>query len=180
MVGKVRLALTPLVNHWWNVPLYVNSRGLTTSAIPYGKGAFEIQFDFLRHILEIQTCDARAREIALKPRSVAEFYREFMKALASLDIRVKIWPMPVEIPNPIRFDQDTVHASYDPEYANRFWRALVSTEAVLHEFRARFVGKVESRAFLLGKFRLGGHAILRPSCPRTSWSGFHDARGVFA
>jgi len=154
MAGKVRLALTPLVNHWWNVPLYVNSRGLTTSAIPYGKGAFEIQFDFLKHILEIQTCDAQTREIALKPRSIAEFYREFMKALASLDIRVKIWPMPVEIPNPIRFDQDTVHASYDPEYANRFWRALVSTEAVLQEFRARFIGKVSPVHFFWGSFDL--------------------------
>ncbi|HEV2616423.1 MAG TPA: DUF5996 family protein [Candidatus Acidoferrales bacterium] len=154
MAGKVRLALTPLVNHWWNVPLYVNGRGLTTSAIPYGKGAFEIQFDFLRHILEIQTCDAEARTIELKPCSVADFYREFMKALASLGIRVKIWPMPVEIPNPVRFDQDTVHASYDPEYANRFWRALVSVEAVLQEFRARFIGKVSPVHFFWGSFDL--------------------------
>ncbi|HEV2222269.1 MAG TPA: DUF5996 family protein [Candidatus Acidoferrales bacterium] len=154
MAGKVRLALTPLVNHWWNVPLYVNSRGLTTSAIPYGKGAFEIQFDFLRHILEIQTCDAQTRIIELRPRSVADFYREFMKALASLDISVKIWSMPVEIPDPIRFDLDTVHASYDPDYANRFWRVLMSTEAVLQEFRARFIGKSSPVHFFWGSFDL--------------------------
>ena len=154
MAGKVRLALTPLVNHWWNVPLYVNSRGLTTSAIPYGKGSFEIQFDFLQHILEIQTCDGQSRKIELKPRSVAEFYREFMKALASLGIRVKIWPVPVEIPNPIRFDQDNVHASYDPNYANRFWRALVSTEAVMQEFRAQFIGKSSPVHFFWGSFDL--------------------------
>ena len=128
MAGKVRLALTPLVNHWWNVPLYVNSRGLTTSAIPYGKGAFEIQFDFLQHILEIKTCDAQVREIALKPRSVADFYREFMKALASLDIHVKIWPMPVEIPDPIRFEQDlsdSLTLSDSLRYANYGFAYLV-------------------------------------------------------
>ncbi|HKV28462.1 MAG TPA: DUF5996 family protein, partial [Candidatus Acidoferrales bacterium] len=162
MAGKVRLALTPLVNHWWNTTLYVNSRGLSTSAIPYGKGDFEIQFDFLQHILEIQTCDGQLREIELKPRSVADFYREFMQALASLGIRVKIWPMPMEIPNPIRFDQDTVHASYDPDYANRFWRALVSADAVLQEFRARFIGKVSPVHFFWGSFdlavtRFSGH-----------------------
>ena len=154
IAGKVRLALTPLVNHWWNTTLYVNSRGLTTSAIPCGKCDVEIQFDFLKHILEIQTSDARYRKMELAPRSVADFYREFMGALASLGIRVKIWPMPVEIPNPIRFDQDKVHASYDPEYANRFWRVLASADIVFNQFRAGFIGKCSPVHFFWGSFDL--------------------------
>jgi len=154
MAGKVRLALAPSVNHWWQVPLYVNSRGLTTSAIPVDGGAFEIQFDFLRHVLEIQSCDGPIRTLALAPRSVADFYHEFMDALASLGIRVKIWPMPVEIPNPMRFDEDRVHASYDPEYANRFWRALVSADSVFEEFRGRFIGKSSPVHFFWGSFDL--------------------------
>ncbi len=154
MAGKVRLALAPSVNHWWQVPLYVNSRGLTTSAIPVDGGAFEIQFDFLRHVLEVQSCDGPIRTLALAPRSVTDFYREFMDALASLGIRVKIWPMPVEIPNPIRFDEDRVHASYDPEYANRFWRALISADSVFEEFRGRFIGKSSPVHFFWGSFDL--------------------------
>lgn len=154
MAGKVRLALTPRVNHWWNTTLYVNSRGLTTSSIPYGERTFEIQIDFLNHVLEIQVCDGQYRKMALAPRSVADFYREFMDTLASLGIRVKIWPMPVEIPNPIRFDEDRVHASYDPAYANRFWRVLVSVDAVFQEFRARFIGKSSPVHFFWGSFDL--------------------------
>jgi Family of unknown function (DUF5996) len=152
MAGKVRLALSPHVNHWWQVPLYVNSRGLTTSPIPSNSGAFEIQFDFLKHVLEIHTCDGDSRTVPLAPRSVADFYREFMAALGSLRIRVKIWPMPVEIPNPIRFDDDRVHASYDPEFAHRFWRVLVSVDSVLKEFRSRFIGKVSPVHFFWGSF----------------------------
>ena len=152
IVGKVRLALTPRVNHWWNVPLYVNSRGLTTSAIPYGSGSLEIQFDFLKHFLEMQACDGAFAAIPLAPRPVADFYREFFAALASIGVHVKIWPMPVEIPNPIRFDQDRTHASYDPEFAHRFWRALVSVDSVLNEFRARFIGKSSPVHFFWGSF----------------------------
>lgn len=154
MAGKVRLALAPLVNHWWSVVLYVNSRGLTTSAIPYEDRAFEIQFDFLKHVLEIKVCDGAVRTLALAPRSVADFYREFMDALASLGIRVKIWPMPVEIPNPIRFDEDRVHASYDAEAAHRFWRALVSVNSIFNEFRSRFIGKSSPVHFFWGSFDL--------------------------
>ena len=154
IAGKVRLALAPRVNHWWSVVLYVNSCGLTTSAIPYEDRAFEIQFDFLKHVLEINVCDGSNRTLALAPRSVADFYREFMDALASLGIRVKIWPMPVEILNPIRFDEDRVHASYDPEYANRFWRSLVSVDAVFNEFRSRFIGKSSPVHFFWGSFDL--------------------------
>jgi Family of unknown function (DUF5996) len=154
MAGKVRLALAPLVNHWWSVALYVNSRGLTTSAIPYEDRAFEVQFDFLKHVLEIKVCDGAVRTLALAPRSVADFYREFMDALTSLGLRVKIWPMPVEIPNPIRFDEDRVHASYDAEAAHRFWRALVSVNSIFNEFRSRFIGKSSPVHFFWGSFDL--------------------------
>jgi hypothetical protein len=154
MAGKVRMALTPHINHWWEVTLYVNSRGLTTSPIPYEAGSFEIQFDFLKHILEIHTCDGATAVLDLAPRAVADFYADFMNALRSLGIRVKIWPMPVEIPNPIRFDQDRVHASYDPEYVHRFWRALVSADAVFKEFRSRFIGKSSPVHFFWGSFDL--------------------------
>ena len=120
IVGKVRLGLSPRINHWWEVPLYVSATGLTTSAIPYPGGIFDVEFDFIHHQLLIKTNHDTAATLALKSRSVADFYREFMAALASLGIAVKIWRMPVEIANPIAFDEDTQHASYDPEYANRF------------------------------------------------------------
>src|SRR5581483_8267816 len=152
IVGKVRLALTPLMNHWWEVPLYVSAAGLTTSAIPYEGEAFEIEFDFIHHQLLIRTTRDAKKQLALEPRSVADFYQEFMSALKSLGIDVKIWTMPVEIPNPIRFDQDTQHASYDPEYANRFWRILVSLEKVFLEFRSRFIGKNSPVHFFWGSF----------------------------
>lgn len=154
IVGKVRLALSPKTNHWWGVTLYVNSAGLTTSAIPYGGGAFEIQFDFIRHQLIIQTSKGATRTLPLAPRSVADFYREFMAALASLGIEVTIWRMPVEIPDPIPFDEDTRHASYDAEYANRFWRILVCCDAVFNEFRAAFIGKASPVHFFWGSFDL--------------------------
>jgi hypothetical protein len=154
IVGKVRLALTPNINHWWGVPLYVNPFGLTTSAIPYGGGNFEVQFDFIHHQLVIRTSSDSILSMALTPRSVADFYREFMAALASLGIAVKIWKMPVEIPDPIPFDRDTKHASYDAEYANRFWRALACCEAVFTEFRAGFIGKASPVHFFWGSFDL--------------------------
>lgn len=154
IVGKVRLALTPHLNHWWEVPLYVNAVGLTTSVIPYQGEAFEIEFDFLHHNLLIRTSRGADQRVPLRPRSVADFYREFMAALHSAGIQVKIWPMPVEIPNPIRFDQDTQHASYDPEYANRLWRILVAIEKVFLEFRCRFVGKCSPVHFFWGSFDL--------------------------
>ncbi len=123
IVGKVRLAQTPLVNHWWNVPLYVSARGLTTTAMPYKQISFEMEFDFLEHLLLINCSDGGAATVELKPKSVAVFYQEVMAALAQLGIEVRIWKMPVEIPDPIPFDEDHQHASYDPEYANRFWRS---------------------------------------------------------
>ena len=154
IVGKVRLDLCPPVNHWWEVPLYVSARGLTTSPIPYGKGVFETQFDFIDHRLNVTTSAGETKSIRLEPRTVADFYADFMALLKSLDIEAKIWRMPVEIPNPIRFDQDRVHGSYDPEYAHAFWRILVSVDAIFKEFRARFIGKVSPVHFFWGSFDL--------------------------
>ncbi len=161
IVGKVRLALSPLINHWWEVPLYISARGLTTSAIPYQRGIFEVEFDFLDHNLVIQTSEGSSKTIPLAPRSVADFYKEFMAALGSLGIEVKIWHMPVEIPNPIAFDRDTQHASYDREYVTRFWRILLLVDTIFEEFRSRLHRQEQPGAFLLGKFRPGGHALFR-------------------
>jgi hypothetical protein len=152
IVGKVRLALSPRVNHWWEVPLYVSARGLTTSPIPYERGTFEIEFDFIDHKLDIVTTGGEISSLTLVPQSVADFYAKFMEMLHSLHINTRIWKMPVEVPNPIRFDQDRTHASYDPEYAHRFWRILVTVDSVFKEFRARFVGKVSPVHFFWGSF----------------------------
>src|SRR5207302_9419779 len=154
MVGKVRLKLAPLINHWWNVPLYVTARGLTTSRIPYGQRAFELWFDFLRHELVLETSDGIIKTLPLAPRSVAEFYGEFMEMLGSAGINVKIWRMPVEIPNPIAFDQDRVHGSYDAEAVERLWRILLSVDAVFGEFRSKFIGKCSPVHFFWGSFDL--------------------------
>jgi Family of unknown function (DUF5996) len=154
IVGKVRLALSPLINHWWEVALYVNARGLTTSAIPYGDGIFEVQFDFIDHKLDLQTSWGSSKSLPLKPQSVADFYTAFMSALRSLGIEVKIWTMPSEVPNPVRFENDTQHASYDPEYAHRFWRILILCGNVFQEFRAGFIGKDSPVHFFWGSFDL--------------------------
>ena len=154
MVGKLRLALSPRQNHWWEVPLYVSARGLTTSAIPYAFGNFECEFDFISHLLRFTTDRNEAKTMALAPRTVADFYREFQSTLGALSVDTKIWPMPVEVPNPIRFDQDTTHASYDPVYAHRFWRALSTIDALCKEFRARFIGKASPVHFFWGSFDL--------------------------
>jgi hypothetical protein len=154
MVGKVRLKLTPLINHWWNVPLYITARGLTTSRIPYGQRAFELWFDFLKHELVLETSDGIIKTLPLAPRSVAEFYGEFMGMLESAGIHVKIWRMPVEIPNPIAFDQDRVHSSYDPRAVEILWRILLSVDAVFSQFRSGFIGKCSPVHFFWGSFDL--------------------------
>jgi len=154
IVGKVRMSLTPLVNHWWNVPLYVTSRGLTTSYIPYGDRSFELWFDFIAHQLILQTNDGVMKTLKLEPRSVAEFYHECMTMLRSADIEAKIWPVPVEIPDPIPFGQDSKHCSYDPDSANRFWRILLSVDAVFQRFRSGFIGKCSPVHFFWGSFDL--------------------------
>ncbi|HEX4003880.1 MAG TPA: DUF5996 family protein [Candidatus Acidoferrales bacterium] len=152
MVGKVTLALIPNVNHCWAVALHVTPRGLVTLPVPYPRGVFTMEFDFIDHVLRFATSRGETKTMALAPRTVADFYREFMTILAALRINARIWPMPVEIANPIRFDQDTQHASYDPAYANRCWRILTSVTAVCEEFRARFIGKASPVHFFWGSF----------------------------
>ena len=154
VVGKVRLAQTPVVNHWWNVPLYVTPRGLTTSAMPYGARSFQIDFDFVGHELVVGDDAGRVEKLALRRRTVADFYRELMQSLARLDLGVRIWTTPVEIPDPIPFEQDTQHAEYDPEHAQRFWRVLLQTSKVFEQFRARFLGKCSPVHFFWGSFDL--------------------------
>src|SRR6267142_789411 len=187
VVGKIRLEQTPLVNHRWNVPLYVSARGLTTSAMPYGDRIFEIEFDFIDHLLLIKCSDGAAKTLVLRPQSVADFYAEVMSALRELGIEIKIWTMPVEIPDPIRFEEDTVHAAYDAEYANRFWRALVKMDDVFKEFRARFIGKVSPVHFFWGSFapeREGADLITREAYSHEVishgwWPGNKDMEAAF-
>ena len=152
MVGKVRLALAPLVNHWWNVAFYVTPRGLTTSTIHYRDKAFEIQFDFIKHQLLINCDNGATAAISLVPCSVADFYRRFQTTLGELGIEVKIWPVPCEVENPIRFDQDFQNNSYDGEFSNRLWRILLQTDKVFNEFRSRFIGKCSPVHFFWGSF----------------------------
>ena len=154
IVGKVRLVLTPLENQWWNSALYVNARGLTTSPIAYDGGAFEMEFDFISHRLELRISSGREDSIALAPKSVAAFYREVFAMLGSAGIKVHINPMPQELPNPIPLDQDETHASYDREYAHRWWRILLACDGVFREFRAHFVGKASPVHFFWGSFDL--------------------------
>jgi hypothetical protein len=152
VVGKIRLVHTPTVNHWWNVPLYLTSRGLTTSLIPHPAGGFQIDFDFLDHQLKIQTCAGAIETIALEPKSVADFHAEVMGRLRSLGLETHIWTMPVEIPDAIPFDQDRIHAAYDAAYANRFWRILLQVDRLMKRFRAPFLGKVSPVHFFWGSF----------------------------
>ena len=154
IVGKVRLAQAPMINHWWQVPLYVTARGLTTSPIPHGARTFQIDFDFVDHRLILQTSDGAIGGFALRPRSVAEFYAEMMGLLRSLGLEVRIWTMPVEIARPIPFEADDEHRAYDPDSVQRFWRVLVQADRVLTEFRARFRGKVSPVHFFWGSFDL--------------------------
>ena len=154
IVGKIRLALAPPVNHWWQVPLYLTSRGLTTSPMPYGRSTFQIDFDFIDHVLRIDTSDGRRETLPLRPCSVADFYAEIIGRLRALGLELRIWPVPVEIADPIPFAQDRVHASYDPDAANRFWRALAQIDQVFLAFRARYIGKASPVHFFWGSFDL--------------------------
>ena len=142
IVGKIRLALTPPINHCWNVTLYPTARGLTTSPMPHGNLMLEIDFDFIDHTLGVETSAGSRQNFPLKPMTVAEFYQRLMNALEELAVPVRIWPTPCEIADPIRFDRDTVHGSYDAEFVQRFWRILLQTTRVFTVFRARFRGKV--------------------------------------
>jgi hypothetical protein len=141
-VGKVRLALTPAINHCWNVTLYPTARGVTTLPMWHGTRCVQIDFDFVDQVLAVETGEGGREAIPLRPMSVAEFYRQLMAALDSLGVPVRIWPMPVEVANPIRFDRDQIHQAYDAEFAQRFWRVLLQATRVFTVFRARFRGKV--------------------------------------
>jgi hypothetical protein len=142
VVGKVRLANEPLVNHWWNVPLYPTVQGLTTALMAHPTGpAFQIDFDFLAHRLDLSTVDGDRRSVPLEPRPVAEFHDTVMRLLDELGVGTDIWPVPVEIPGAIPFGEDRVHASYDPDAVRRFWLAVVEMTRVLKMFRSRFIGK---------------------------------------
>lgn len=154
IVGKIRLTLSPWTNHSWHVTLYVTARGLTTSPIPQGVAIFEIRFDFIDHQLCILKSDGARRTIELKPQSVSKFYKAVMKALRDLELPVTIHTMPNEIENPVPFEHDEQHHSYDPEYANRFWRVLVQSDRLFKEFRSRFCGKCSPVHFFWGSFDL--------------------------
>ena len=152
IIGKIRLAHAPMINHWWQVPLYVTARGLTTSLMPYDSRCFQIDFDFCAHELVFRTSDGAVDRMPLAPRSVADFYREVMGRLSALGLATHIWIMPVEIDDAIPFDRDTRHAAYDADAAHRFWRVLVQVDRLLSLFRSRFIGKVSPVHFFWGSF----------------------------
>ena len=154
VVGKVALALAPPLNHSWAIALQITPRGLSTRPLPHGQRTFTIEFDFIDHDLVIRVSDGTVRSLALAPRSVADFYRDVMRTLKEMDLPVKIWPMPSEVPEPIRFDEDRVHSSYDRVYVDRFWRIIAQTERVFHEARCLFVGKCSPVHFFWGGFDL--------------------------
>lgn len=154
IIGKIRLALAPKINHWWHSTLYVTACGLTTSTIPDGTRNFQITFDFLKHQLQIETSDGIARTIALTPCSVADFYQAVMSTLKEIGIEVQIWTMPQEVAEPIPFEQDDLHADYDPEYAQRFWQILVQADRIMTIFRSRYTGKCSPVHFFWGSFDL--------------------------
>jgi hypothetical protein len=174
IIRKIRLVQAPMTNHWWQVPFYVTSRGLTTSPIPYGTRTFQIDLDFIEHGLQISVDDGRREGFALGPWSVADFYAELMGRMRSLGLEVPIWTVPCEIEHPIRFEEDHQHAAYDAEFANRFWRVLLQTDRVLTAFRARFLGKVSPVHFFWGSFDLavtrfsGRRAPTHPGAPNVA------------
>ena len=150
IVGKTRLALAPMQNHWWQVVLYVTDRGLTTSPMPHNRRTFDVSFDFVEHKLVTLTSDGDERVIPLVARSVADFYGEYLKMLRSLDIDVRIFPVPMEMGDSLAFPADRTNASYDPDAAQRFWRVLANADRLLKKFRARFIGKSSPSHFWWG------------------------------
>jgi hypothetical protein len=154
MVGKTKLALAPPLNHWWHVTLLTSARGLTSGPLPLGSLTFDIEFDFIDHALVLRRSDGAGQTIPLRPQSVAAFYREYTAALATLGVRAKLWPMPVEVEHPIRFTEDEVHAAYDPVYTHRWWTALAQIDEVFRQFRGEFLGKSSPSHFFWGSFDL--------------------------
>jgi hypothetical protein len=171
VVGKVRLALEPMVNHWWQVPLYVSARGLTTSLMHADGTGLDMEFDFVDSVLLVRTTAGKVREVALEPRSVADFYSTTMAALRDVGIRVSILARPVEIAEAIPFAQDEKHHHYDPAWARRFWLALVESHRVMSRFRAGFTGKVSPVHFFWGDLRPRGFPFF--GAFRTAASGRH-------
>jgi len=154
VIGKVQLKLTPLVNHWWNVSFFLTERGMETQALHYPSGTLQMRFDFIDHNLVLATSRGETRLLPLRPQTVADFYREVMRTLSELGVDVKIWPVPVEIPDPIPFEQDTVHKAYDREAVAKFWQIFSWADAVLKEFRSGFIGKSSPVHFFWGSFDL--------------------------
>jgi hypothetical protein len=176
VVGKIALAQAPPVNHSWAITLHVTARGLATCTLPHGRRSFTIEFDFIAHRLLIRASDGAERTLVLAPQSVADFYRDLMGTLRDMALPVKIWPMPVEIPSPIRFDEDTIHDSYDPIQATRFWRILVQIERVLKTARCQFVGKCSPVHFFWGSFDLAFTRFSgKPAPPRDGPAFMRDA-----
>jgi hypothetical protein len=172
IIGKIRMAASPPLNQWWHVTLYVNPRGLTTGPVPYPPGIFEIQFDFQRHELDISTSESGRVSRPLRPESVAAFYGGVFEQLSSLGISVEIDKKPQEVADPVPFDRDFSHCSYDRQYAHRFWRILVSSSKVLERFRARFQGKCSPVHFFWGSFDL--------ACTRFSGRAAPPRKGVIS
>lgn len=176
VVGKVALAQAAPINHSWAVSLQVTARGLATRPLPHGERSFTIAFDFIEHQLVIDTSDGERRTLPLEPCSVAEFHRAVMATLRAMKLPVTIWTMPVEIAAPIRFEDDTIHQSYDPEYANRFWRILVQVERVFTACRCEFIGKCSPVQFFWGSFDLAVTRFSgRPAPPRDGPAFMRDA-----
>ena len=176
IIGKIRLANAPALNHWWQVPLYVTCRGLSTSPIPHESGrSFQIDFDFIDHRLQIQASDGSMESFPLAPCSVADFYSRIIGRLKALGLETRIWPVPVEIPNPIPFEEDRVHAAYDGVYAHRFWRLLVEVDSVLKQFRSTFIGKASPVHFFWGSFDMAVTRFSgRPAPPHPGAAGVAD------
>jgi hypothetical protein len=176
IVGKIALAQAPALNHSWATAMQVTPRGLSTHTLPYGPRSFTIEFDFIDHALIVRTSEGTIRTLALAPKTVADFYRDVMGLLGELSLAVKIWPMPVEITSPVRFDEDFVHHSYDPVYANRFWRILLQCERVLNGTRCSFIGKCSPVHFFWGSFDLAVTRFSgRPAPPREGPAFMRDA-----
>ena len=177
VVGKVRLKLSPLVNHFWNVTFYLTATGMTTSAMPFPGGTVEVEFDFVEHRLWVESSSIRTGEVrvvgfALEPQSVAEFYRKVMGALSEVGVEVKIWTRPCEVADPVKFEQDHVHVAYDADAVNKFWRILVWVDQVFKEFRGGFLGKASPVHFFWGSFDL---AVTRFSGRRAAERAGADA-----
>ncbi len=177
IVGKVRLAFEPMVNHWWQIPLYVSTRGLTTSPIPNGSEVFQIDFDFVDQSLRIESSSGETRAFPLEGQSVATFYHDLMGTLQSLGIDVKIWTTPVEVEEQIPFEKDTRHHRYDPKYAHQFWQVLLQVNRVLKVFRGRFTGKASPVHFFWGSFDLAATRFSGRRAPLQE-SAFHVAKYV--